>query len=492
MQKIGDLLSIKIEPQYRYEFEEENCRLGLSRIRILCFAFVILSFYFFYADIALYKTVNNTSFRKSLALIHIIGFIISSLYLLLYRYLINHFNIYILKIILRCCIDTLLLMGSISSINSQRLTGNIDAYIIFTIIGAVAFPFEPVFMFFSFLLNYILLITGLFFLSNNHYSFITKQINSTALLALSFLFCYSLYRSRAINLTNRYKLAKSESNLKKLFNVNLVPLLLSRYEDGQIIMANDRAYKFYGYTKEEFQTLFTKNLYKDEEDRFKAITKLNNSDKVENYIVEQKNKLGNTKWIIANYELVKYDDQDCILTSVTDITELKKMENELLDHASTDALTGVLNRRIGTKMLKDKMNISNNNHSLLTICFLDIDNLKFINDTFGHSEGDFLISKIISVVRDSINSTDILFRYGGDEFIIVFPDKNEQFVETIWNKTKYELNRLNDEELKPYKFSISHGVFQYNGEDNLTAEAILQIADKRMYIEKTNKKMNKL
>jgi diguanylate cyclase (GGDEF)-like protein/PAS domain S-box-containing protein len=488
MQKIKTLLYEKILPEYKQQFEQENYRLSLSRIRIICLTFVILSFYFVYADVVVYKSIENTAFKATLYIFHLVGFTACCLFLLLYRRMKTYFSIKSLKLITRGFIIALLLTGSLASINSQRLTGNIDAYIIFTVVAAISFPFEPVFMFFCFMINHIILMAGLLLLVKNNDWLITKQINSTALAALSFFLCYSLYRQRVVEFTNKHRLAERESNLKKLFSVNPIPLFISRFEDGQIIIANDRAYNFYGYTKEEFHKIFAKNLYKDENDRALMLAKLHSSDKLQNYIVEQKTKLGILKWVIANYETIEYDGQNCILTCVTDITEIKKMENELLDHASTDTLTSVLNRRIGMDMLKGKINLCKQNRSALVICFLDIDGLKSVNDKYGHNEGDFLISKTASIVRDNISTTDVLFRYGGDEFIILFTDTNKESAEEIWNKIKAELKKFNDENIKPYKLGASHGMFEYNGED-LTLEQILEMADKKMYDEKNNKRL---
>lgn len=485
---IKDLLSIKLIKEYKYQFEKENYELLLSRIRILCLAFVILSFYFFYTDIIIYKNLNNITFKTTLILIHIVGFIISVLFLLFYKCIKNNFNIKLIKFTIQSSIITLLIIGSLLSINSQRLTGNIDSYIIFTIIAAIVFPFEPKFMFISFLINHILLIVGITSLSKDHYSLITKQMNSTSIVMLSFLFCYSLYKFNILNFINRYTLAKSESNFKQIFSVNPIPLFISRYEDGKIIMANDRAYDFYGYTKDEFYKISANNLYKDEEDRSAILNKLHDNYKIQNYIVEQKNKLGKTKWVITNCELIEYYDEKCILTCVTDITQIKKIENELLDKASTDTLTGILNRRSGIELLKNQVNINKHNHSLSVVCFIDIDGLKHVNDNYGHNEGDFLIVQITSIIKKYIDSTDIFFRYGGDEFVVLFSDKNEHLVENIWNKIQSEFNRVNNENLNPYKLSASHGLFKYNGDIDLTIEKILDLADKKMYCEKNNKK----
>ena len=253
-------------------------------------------------------------------------------------------------------------------------------------------------------------------------------------------------------------------------------------------MANNSAYKFYGYTKKEFTDIFAHELYKDNNDRIRIISNLNNSVKNQNYIIEQRCKSDVYKWVISNYELIEYNKERCILETITDITEIKKMENELLDHASIDILTGILNRRAGLKLIEDELKVSKTTNKLFVVCFIDINNLKIVNDNYGHSEGDFFINIVCSVIKEFICNTDIFFRYGGDEFIILFSNKNINDVKEIWMQIQNKFCDLNKSNFKPYNISVSHGLFEFRSDTKLTLEEILSLADTNMYLEKNQYK----
>lgn len=487
LNKIKDLVIINIPQDCKPQFEKENLNLSLTRLKILCIAFVILSFYFFYADLKMYTNVSNMEFRNILKFFHLCGFIISVVYLLIYKKLKNTSN-RIVKFISQIYILIFLISGSLVSINSQLLAGNIDTYIIFTIIASITFTYEPLFMLMSLIGSYILLMIGMNMVTVNYSMLVSKQINSTSVLMLSIMMFLYLYKHRTVEFINSCKLSKSEADFKKLFSVSPNPLILSKFDDGQILFANQRAFDFYGYNEKEFNNTSFIKLYVDIKDRYELIAKLAQSNNIHNYIIKQKLKNGETKWVIANYEILKYNEQNCILTSVTDITEIKRLENELSNHASIDPLTGVVNRRKGIELLTSQIDVCKSSRSSLVICFVDVDGLKLVNDNYGHSEGDFLLAKVSSVIKNNIRNTDTLFRYGGDEFVIIFPDKSIPSVEIIWNRINLELDALNNKNIKPYKFSASHGLFEYNGEISITIEDILDKADKNMYREKMKKK----
>jgi len=181
--------------------------------------------------------------------------------------------------------------------------------------------------------------------------------------------------------------------------------------------------------------------------------------------------------------------EKCVLTNVTDISELKKMENELLSHASTDVLTGVLNRRTGIETLNALIN-QEGYSKVSSICFIDIDGLKEVNDKFGHNEGDYLINKVCSVIKEIIDTEGSIFRFGGDEFVILLPDKTENEAEILWSKIQAEFLAINNLGAKPYKIATSHGILEFTSNTDLSVEELLDLADKKMYIEKRHHKSN--
>lgn len=494
MGKLFNKLKIKLNmyniSRYKKEIVSMNCTLGLQHIRLISLSLLVIALLYFYADCVVFIGVEDKIFKATLFSIHIISVISSIVFLLFYKQLLAHrWGIRFSMFIVRSYIFFTLLISALASLNSQRLTGNIDAYIVAILILAVLFPIQPLFMIFTFTINHILFLIGLTLTSHDPYTLISKEINSTVMMVGSLAFCYSLYRYRVKEFVTKNQLSESEGNFRKVFNLNPLPMFIARYEDGKVLIANDKSSEFYDYSKEDFHEIYAYELYADKADRMLILNKLDNNIKAENYIVEHQTSSGVKKWVIANYEIIEYMGEKCVLTNVTDITKLKEMENELLSHASTDVLTGVLNRRSGVDALRTLVN-SKDSSRTSSICFIDIDGLKEVNDKFGHNEGDYLINKVCSVIKEILSNEGSIFRFGGDEFVILLPDKTENDTEALWSKIQAKLLEINNLGIKPYKIVTSHGVIEFNNNTNLSVEELLDLADKKMYIEKKYHKNN--
>ncbi|KAJ52622.1 diguanylate cyclase (GGDEF)-like protein [Clostridium tetanomorphum] len=154
--------------------------------------------------------------------------------------------------------------------------------------------------------------------------------------------------------------------------------------------------------------------------------------------------------------------------------------------ASIDSMTGVLNRGFGLKKLKEAMKYSTLNRHNLVICFIDIDKLKNINDTFGHSEGDRLLKKVTEVIKECIRDYDFIFRVGGDEFILVFNNAKKYEIKAITNDINKKLEYINKKEEFKYSISISMGFAKFDFNKNMTLENLIKEADRQMYKNKIN------
>lgn len=171
-----------------------------------------------------------------------------------------------------------------------------------------------------------------------------------------------------------------------------------------------------------------------------------------------------------------------------EIENLKRQLEEAEVVANRDCLTNVLNRRAGLEILERTVNQHKYGHGDLTIVFLDVDNFKAINDKFGHAQGDKLLLSLVSVLQESIRSTDTVFRIGGDEFVIVFPETNKNIASKICNRVLHKINGFNSQDSNLYKLSISYGIEEYNPKLHNSALQLLDMADKKMYWYKSRKK----
>lgn len=166
---------------------------------------------------------------------------------------------------------------------------------------------------------------------------------------------------------------------------------------------------------------------------------------------------------------------------------LEKSNNLFKDAAYTDTLTGTFNRRYGMEALNDWLDTGIS----FVLCFVDIDNLKCMNDKFGHSQGD---SYIIQVAEDlsSFSSESILCRIGGDEFMILAKGLSDYEAIRRMEGLRNNMINSNFEERPFFIHSISYGIIEVSGDAKMSASDILSIADDRMYEYKREHKKRKI
>lgn len=169
-----------------------------------------------------------------------------------------------------------------------------------------------------------------------------------------------------------------------------------------------------------------------------------------------------------------------------DITD-KKMIEEL---AITDPMTGLYNRRFYIKTLKEEMNRITRHGSNLALMMIDVDHFKFYNDTYGHQEGDNVLSQVANVLKAyTSRSGEYAFRLGGEEFGILVSGMDEakyvDLAHRICKETEALLIPHQKNTASPY-VTISIGIVLYYPDSELTCEELYKEADAQLYIAKEN------
>lgn len=154
--------------------------------------------------------------------------------------------------------------------------------------------------------------------------------------------------------------------------------------------------------------------------------------------------------------------------------------SEYEQQASTDALTGLLNRRGGESAIANHIARSQRLNSPISFLLADIDKFKDINDRFGHATGDIVISSVASCLRESVRSSDITIRWGGEEFLICLPDTDLQGAINTAEKLRERVTHL--EIQGPVQVSVSIGCSSL-GQDDFTVT--LARADMNLYFAKS-------
>ena len=194
------------------------------------------------------------------------------------------------------------------------------------------------------------------------------------------------------------------------------------------------------------------------------------------------------KWYAIKNKIIKWPDgRDVYLEVMKEITRQKEYDGNSQRFASHDMLTGVYNRLWGYKIMAEMLNSSIMDKGDMSLVFVDIDGLKLVNEQFGHEVGDGLIIKVVDLLKKNIRKSDVICRWGDDEFVLLMGCsisashkimKNIELVADTENATG-EL---------PYKISISYGITKFHIDNNTSIDSLISYADKLMYDSKMRKK----
>ncbi|MCL1945675.1 MAG: GGDEF domain-containing protein [Chitinivibrionia bacterium] len=155
----------------------------------------------------------------------------------------------------------------------------------------------------------------------------------------------------------------------------------------------------------------------------------------------------------------------------------------------TDELTGLLNRRGFFQFVYSRMqHLYRRTEIISIVMFMDMDGLKFINDTYGHKEGDIAISAFAKILKDTLREEDIIGRMGGDEFVVFSSVKSRENAYQVVERIRAKLDEYNAKKLHVYNVSGSIGSVVLDSATKECFEAAMLSADSVLYEEKMEKK----
>lgn len=163
-----------------------------------------------------------------------------------------------------------------------------------------------------------------------------------------------------------------------------------------------------------------------------------------------------------------------------EFSEMNQYFNEMM----FDQLTKVFTRKAGLSKLSRMVQFNEHMPQRLSLCFIDVNGLKEVNDYLGHLYGDELIVSAVTSVQREIRSEDFIIRMGGDEFLIIFKDVAEEAAEKIWQRIDQHYVDINNTEDRPYIISVSHGIVEYSQYEKTQIDVMIKHADDKMYAEK--------
>ncbi len=181
-------------------------------------------------------------------------------------------------------------------------------------------------------------------------------------------------------------------------------------------------------------------------------------------------------------------DKPFMVSIIRDMSDHRHLERALQDLASTDSLTGVLNRRAFTERAESLLSAAGEIGRPLSVLLMDLDRFKNVNDTYGHAVGDLAIRQAINSFSECLRKSDVLGRWGGEEFVALLPQADAQAAVAIAERVR---ERIAEDRLfvadqrAPVTFTASLGVAERCSTDESLAN-LLERADKALYRAKHN------
>lgn len=166
-----------------------------------------------------------------------------------------------------------------------------------------------------------------------------------------------------------------------------------------------------------------------------------------------------------------------------EITHRKSLEAQLRMVAEYDALTGVTSRGHFMKRVEALLRRSQWEKAPFCLFMIDVDHFKDVNDTWGHTYGDQVLAKIAEVCQQSLRPSDILARFGGEEFVVGLPNTDPGCARTVATRLKENINAIRLKgELSDLRLSVTIGIALANADDDL--DTLITRADNMLYIGK--------
>ncbi|HOJ30107.1 MAG TPA: PAS domain S-box protein [Spirochaetota bacterium] len=290
-------------------------------------------------------------------------------------------------------------------------------------------------------------------------------------------------------------LAESEKRYRHL--VNRIPAAVVEMNvNGDIVFVNDYFVHLTGYTLDNLKgTHWFRSILHPHEDKRKIrqFVELIQQGDVSNFEIRIINREGHDTHITITTSNVynAVGKLERIVCIATDITPIVMLRDKLKELAIKDELTGLYNRRGFTMLAEQQMKLSKRSGKGIALFYIDMDNMKTINDTMGHHEGDKALIDVAGILRLSFRDSDIIGRLGGDEFAVLAIDCEKHFMEMMQQRLLDNAEEFNKKGLRMYTISLSVGSI-FIGDSSSSLDEVLSLADSLMYKNKMQKKQHRL
>jgi diguanylate cyclase (GGDEF)-like protein/PAS domain S-box-containing protein len=327
-------------------------------------------------------------------------------------------------------------------------------------------------------------------------SIITAFIDATILVIVVFMIFRTQHKKELQIYNTRFTesqdtLRKSEERYRSLVESTEDSIYLVDRKYCYVFM-NQKHLARLGYSADEFTGRPYSDFHSEEETR-EFTGAVDHVIATGKSLQQEHKSMRDDRYFLRTLSPVK--EADSTVSAVTVVskqfTERKAMEEELRKLSLTDELTNLYNRRGFMTLAEQQIKMANRLNRELLLISADLDDLKVINDTYGHQEGDRALIDIAVILKETFRSSDIIARIGGDEFAALQMKNPDNNITITSSRLQDAVGRHNAETERPYTLSISIGTEIYNPEQPKSLEELLANADGKMYEQKKNKNVNR-
>ena len=277
------------------------------------------------------------------------------------------------------------------------------------------------------------------------------------------------------------------SRLEQIVLASPFPIMISKLKDDHLLLINEKAAALFNidaYSAHKHKTI---DFYADPSDKNELIKQLEENPVVENFEMTIRG-IGMTSntWVLVSARVIDFNYEIAIYMAFQDITERKQKEIRLYDQATRDPLTGCYNRRSFDEMVGKEVYKARRTKKPFCVFMIDADHFKKVNDTYGHAAGDRVLKSLASCCRRTLRESDVISRFGGEEFVIFMPDTRIEMAFKVCDRLRLNIADIlvkgdNGEDIR---FTVSIGLVESTQDDDLNMENLLKITDDALYIAK--------
>ena len=280
-------------------------------------------------------------------------------------------------------------------------------------------------------------------------------------------------------------LRESEEKFRTIAETAADAIILAD-SDGNIIFWNKSAERIFGYSEDETMgkslTILMPEKYR--EDHQRGLNRLKSTG--ESKYIGRINEMyglridGSDFPIELSVSMWKVKEKLFFSGIVRDITKRKTLEKDLEQLATIDNLTKVYNRTKFYDVMRIEMERTKRYNHPLSLVMFDIDHFKEVNDTYGHTVGDYVLQTLTQIVKENLREIDTLIRWGGEEFIIIVSETDLEKAAIMVERIRKAMKAFQFDHVG--KITVSFGVTQLKEDD--TEDSIVIRADDAMYLAK--------